>query len=639
MQTVRLPAPIGGLNTVDAGMAFPASDAVRLWNVIPSEYGLKCRSGYREVAIIEPPDNTGGALPPEALLQAQRYVDSSNEVRTILPFHGSKAQGASDRLFAVSSKGIWDVTAGGTVTAEAVRFDSWGDRAGFGVWHVCSAPGGRYLLYCDEENGLYIYSENSETFQSAEDSVEAAWTASTIYEVGDTVYNGDNIYECVSGGTSDDEGGPTGNGQPIVDGTAVWAFVEEKPTPLAGWGYFGASLADQQLGLSFSVKNVVAVTVWKSRIWLVERDSTRAWYLAPNAVFGEVTSYDFGGKFRAGGDLRNLYSWSYDGGGGLDTSLVAVSGGGDVAIYQGTDPQSATTFGLKGVWSVGSVPAGRRIATEYGGDLMLLSQTGIVSASRLVVGGEETDNSIYSTRKIANLFGPMATAGRSRMGWATAIHPTDNALLVLAPTGTPPESPVYPTLTMTGASDCLAMSLATKGWSRLRGLPIISADSWEGSLYFGTPDSRVCINAGHLDCVALDDSTISAPFVPNMPIECAVLTGFNNLGTTDTKKVLMLRPAMSGASHVKSLDARAAFDWDALETYQLGGTGMTGTRAEWNAASWDVDSFDGGDSGRETPILSATGCGRDVAVWVKWLSTDATALIGVDIHFEKGGPL
>ena len=105
------------------------------------------------------------------------------------------------------------------------------------------------------------------------------------------------------------------------------------------------------------------VMVWKNRVWFVEKNSANAWYLDVTTLYGEVTKFNFGSQFRQGGSLRTIYNWSLDGGLGLDDLLVAVSGAGDVVVYQGTNPDEADSFSLQGSWFIGGVPLGNRFGT------------------------------------------------------------------------------------------------------------------------------------------------------------------------------------------------------------------------------------------------------------------------------------
>src|SRR5688572_4894562 len=90
IQEASLPAPMGGLNSVDAAIAMPATDAIRMWNMLPSELGLRVRMGDRE------------------WLTGVTGL-SDNKVRTTIGYSGSTP--SADRLFVTSSTGIWGATA------------------------------------------------------------------------------------------------------------------------------------------------------------------------------------------------------------------------------------------------------------------------------------------------------------------------------------------------------------------------------------------------------------------------------------------------------------------------------------------------------------------------------------------------
>jgi hypothetical protein len=366
-----------------------------------------------------------------------------------------------------------------------------------------------------------------------------------------------------------------------------------------------------------SETNLVHVTAHKNRLWMVERDSTRAWYLSAGAISGAATSFDFATKFKAGGHLVGLWSWTYDGGSGLDDSLVAISSGGDVVIYQGTDPAAASTWALKGVWSLGAVPTGRRIATENGGELLMASLTGALPASKLVIGGAAY-SSQYATAKIGNLFSSLASTRSTLLGWSLIQHPGDNALLVTVPTVSGDET------------EQLAMSFATQGWSRYRDLPIFSAAPWQNDLYFGTADGRVCRAVDYNDAVLLSDGS-------STPVSWSFMSGYTHLGTAAYKQLRNARPILLAQQSNPVLEATAKYDWDLIEASPPSGSG-SGSGAVWDSAVWDTALW-GGDYTPATPFLGLTGGGRDVAIALRGKSVGLTTLVGVDVFFEVGGLL
>ena len=82
-----------------------------------------------------------------------------------------------------------------------------------------------------------------------------------------------------------------------------------------------------------------------------------------------------------GGELVGLYNFTMDGGDGVDDYLVALSRAGDVVIYRGDDPSLIDLWNIVGTFYVGELPAERRVANEYGGDLYIISVFGMISAA------------------------------------------------------------------------------------------------------------------------------------------------------------------------------------------------------------------------------------------------------------------
>ena len=328
------PACTGGINALDPLIRMSDMDCVYTDNLMPSEYGLRLRKGYSEWA-----NGITGA------------------VRTIIPFEGQAASAGSDRLFAVSENGIWDVTLfNDTSPAQLVTFFTTGPEAGYGVFtEFTNDASERYLMYADAQNGLHRYQENG------------VWDVSPI--------------------TSEDG--------------------------------------------SFDVANVAFVMGWKNRLWFIEQDSGDAWYLPPDAIQGTVTKFTFGSKFTHGGELMGLWNWTVDGGDGVDDFLVAVSRGGDVLVYHGTDP-ILPDFGLRGSYFIGEVPESRRLGVSHGGELYLLSTYGITSIRDLLQGHEPAHAGSPSA-KISRALRAEVQEGKDEFNWSLHNHPDDGFLQIVTP--------------------------------------------------------------------------------------------------------------------------------------------------------------------------------------------------------------
>lgn len=520
LERLHVPAPIGGINTVSPGVSLPEGDSILSYNLIGAEYGLRSRLGWRE------------------------YVTGlDGPVRSLMPFRGS-SDGAT-RLFAATETGVWDCSASTTAPVRLVTFSEGGPNAGFGSSTVfVNAAGLHFLVYTDEQNGLFVYSE-----------ADSTWT----------------------------QGGLTG-------------------APVTG--------VDPKL--------LASVIPWKARLWFVQRDSTKAWYLDVGAVTGPATGFNFGSQFRRGGDLRTLASWTHEGGISPDDYLVAVSGGGDVVVYKGTDPSQPSTFGIVGAWWTGTVPAGRRITTDVGGELLVMSSTGVQSMNKLTSGGAVYSTQ-YETAKIANLWNQLQSATAGLRGWAMRIHPADASLLATVPVAVNQDAQV------------LAMSLTTRGWHQYRDLPVgLCAEPWNGTLYFGTNDGKICVNDGYVDGVLLGNPNAYAP------IEWSLLTGFSNGGDPRVKRVQNIRATLMSQAGNIPFEAQARYAWDMNEIANA--PAGTPTGSAWDLASWDADdAIWGGAYQPQAGIFGATGIGAEVAIAMRGQATSRMTLTGINVEFDVAG--
>lgn len=522
-----IPAPIGGLNTVAPGVMMPELDCPLLWNMVSAENGLRSRLGSREWVT----GLTGAA---------------DNLVRTMLTFKGSATNGTSDRAFAVTSSGIWDVTTSTATPTIALAFGITSGNAGYGVAHAVVTSAGHFLLYCDEANGYHVYTESTDT-----------WAAVTM-----------------------------GGGATQVSG------------------------ADPA--------NFRFVAVHKNRIIFAKADSQTAYYLGTgSAIFGAATAFPLNLQFKNGGHLVGMWNWTYDGGSGMDDLLVFASAGADIAIYEGTDLTSANTIAIKGVWNVGGLPTfGRQVASPYGGDLLFITKAGLLPLSRLVSGANLQDAETYTTYKVSNLFNQLMLAKASLPGWSIRLNPEDNTLLVTVPTFAEQ------------ATQQLALSVASKSWSRYDGLPIYSSVMHDGKLYYGTVDGKVGIHDGEIDGVLLSDPQAYTP------IQWRCITAFRTFGAGRQTQLVSIRPK------ILAEDSDPDFEVAARYNYNLTELASVATDAP-GAGSWDVGEWDEaiwGDAYNPIqPVLGASGMGIDTAIAIRGAATSRTILVGFDILYRQGG--
>jgi hypothetical protein len=365
-------------------------------------------------------------------------------------------------------------------------------------------------------------------------------------------------------------------------------------------------------------RSLVFGTVHKHRVWAVQRDTGDAWYLATDAITGTATRFPFGPQFRHGGYLVGLWSWTRDGGAGLDDLLVALSSSGDVVIYQGTDPASASTWEIHGVYYIGTIPAGRRMVREVGGELLILSSLGVIPISNLLRGAVLSDLDSYASRKIAPKLGRLLSE-RTGTGWSMVVHPEDRTLVVLTPEVSGLDREQW------------AMTLGARGWTQRVGVPMACAESWRGKLYFGTSDGRVCINDGDVDGTTLAG-------VAGTAIDSWILSAYADLGAASWKTLAMARPHFITDGTAPQWSVYGRTDFDQTEPGSVSYVPQTGTVLIWGSGIWGSSVW-GSGSGTAGEWRGISGMGSSVAYALRLNTVARTTLTSVDVMFRPGGAL
>jgi hypothetical protein len=594
VRSYSLAAPVGGLNSVTGLAATPPTDCVVLENVVPGAQGLQTRLGHREWA----KGMTGPA-------------------RTLISFAG--AVPADSRLFVATTQGIYDVTAGGAVGAIKITFPDHTGDAGWGSFHAVVNDNGHFLVYCDEVNGYYLYTPNTGVWVKVVQAASTPWTTGASYTINVSYVSHLGVtYLCKTTGLAGATA-PTGTGTGISDGVCTWDYAPS----VSG----------------FDPATGVFATVWKHRLFIVKRGTAEAYYFDLNAMLGTATRLTFAGKFKSGGHLRGLWSWTKDGAAGSDDNLVAVSSEGDVGIYSGLDPSIPGAFNLAGVWNVGAIPAGRRICTDVGGDLLIASCMGLMPLSKLTVGNLSQDSRQYATVKIGNLFAYYAQQGRAYLGWGVKLHPADGTLLINVPTEAG------------GGALQFAMNLVTGGWAKYTydlvnfdtqaAYVITTCEAFQGVMYFGTSDGRVLENAG-----GSDGATILHPEAA-ANISFFLIGAFQKLGTARMKRIHFIRASVTAQGQAPTYQCRPMFKYDlapfsgGVQVSTLPGDKFTtdGAAEPPAHAVFDVATFFASDFFSEQRSSGASGMGAEIAIAMSGRASVVTVIIGWDVMFDVGGLL
>lgn len=284
----------------------------------------------------------------------------------------------------------------------------------------------------------------------------------------------------------------------LWDGTA-WTSVDGASTP-AITGVTTTLLAHAQL--------------FKNRLFFVEKNSMRVWYLPVNSIGGAASQLDLGSVFRLGGFIQAAYTWTIDAGSGSDDHLVVLSSNGEVAVYSGADPSSATDWRLIGVFTLGR-PLGRRCAVKFGGDLAINCMEGVFPLGKGLLSAS-VDRRVALTDKIQNSVSMAANSFANNYGWQLSQYPDNNMLILNVPAGN-------------GVNYQYAQNTITGAWTKFSGW---NASVWLNAatgLYYGDSNSVKKAWTGNLD--------------GTNPIQADILPAFSYFGNKARNKYFtMVRP-------------------------------------------------------------------------------------------------
>ncbi len=436
------------------------------------------------------------------------------------------------------------------------------------------------------------------------------------------------IYEITAGGAVGAEVvSSTNNGrwEFVNFGTPGGQFlraVNGSDTPLVYDGStWGTSPSITGSGLNDG--HLIAVFANKQRLFFIERESARFWYLAPNAIGGGADVFDLASIFTKGGHLVAGASWSIDGGAGSDDLAVFISSQGQVAIYRGIDPGSAEDWALVGVFDL-APPVSRRCFVKLGGDLGVITQAGFLPLQASLVSAAATEARTAISANINSAFQSSAAAYKDNFGWQCMPYDASSLLVINIP------------IVEDGQSEQYVMNSVTGAWCRWTGM---SAGCWGifgGLLYFGGNGTVYLADTGYRDNGAA--------------ITGDLLTAFSNFRAPGrVKHFLMCRPYFREAVNVApQVDILTDFD-DSVPTSTPTDIDSQWPTAQWGSALWGTAKW-----GKSQKIrigwAGSKGIGIFGAVRLRMVTSDNSSnigptststlqVLGFDVLHETGGIL
>ena len=615
-KTASVPAPIGGWNARDSLANMSPTDAVQLVNWYPTPTDVTMRKGYSVSSILTTSSgvttissitrvetlatlttatahnlSTGvyvsitGTTPAEYSGVFKITVISATAFTYIMPsvpsgnatVVGSYLNQATTRintlmnytlnanykLFAAAGTDIWESAAN-----PAVKVFS--NIASDKLQSVnMTNTAGHFLVACNGVDPVMIYDGTAwfyvATTSTAQtiSSITRGGTGNLTATVTTAAPHGlvDNNRVTISGATEANY-----NGTYVIDVTGANTFNYTMATaPTANATVVGTYTTIGITGVNSNT--FINVNLFKNRLYFTQKDSLTCWYLDVDAIGGPASPLYFGGIARNAGYLQAMGTWTLDAGQGADDYAVFVTSMGETIVYNGTDPDNADTWQLKGVWQLGQTFS-RRCFFKWSGDLLLLTQDGLVPLAS-ALQSSRLDPRVNLTDKIYYAVSQAATLYFDQFGWQINYFASENMLILSIP--------------IPNGMEQYVMHTITKSWGRFTG---IQGYCWEVSgdaeMHFGG-DGFVGI---FYDSLADDQENITATAQQ-------AYSYFDSPG--QLKRFTLVRPILQSTGGVPTVLCGISVDFDTQS--QLGAVQFNPTTQEegiWDTARWDNNIWSGG---------------------------------------------
>lgn len=314
----------------------------------------------------------------------------------------------------------------------------------------------------------------------------------------------------------------------------------------------------------FDTTKAISINAWGQRVWLVEKNSFRVWYLPLQSIGGTATVIDLSSLFRLGGSLAGMLTWTLPSTQSTQQFAVFISTEGEVAIYEGYDPASADTWALAGMARIGR-PIGGRFWTRFGTEVVLITVDGFVPLSKMLMVDRSNNRDALSNK--IDSAARLAIAGNpSTFGWCAMLYPTGNKLFINVPTAENQTSYQFVMNTITGA------------WCRYKGWNANVFETVQDSLYFGGNDGTIYQAESGTDD---NGATITGTMVP----------AFNYFGErVRQKRFSQIRPTIIGTNGVNVL-IDIVTDLNVPAAVRAPPTSVEAGLPRWDVSAWDISPW------------------------------------------------
>jgi len=355
-----------------------------------------------------------------------------------------------------------------------------------------------------------------------------------------------------------------------------------------------------------AITGVTATTLmdpilYAQRQFFIQKNSLKVWYLPVDSIAGAAAEVDIAPFATKGGYIVSHGTWTIDAGNGVNDHYVIMTNRGQVIVYQGTDPSSASAWSMVGVWDIGA-PIGRRALYKYAGDMLVICQDGVVPMSS-ALQSSRVNPKVAITDKIQYAISESISNYAANFGWQLMYVPTINQLWLNVPVQEGNNQEQYVMNTITG-SWCNYTGWNANCMELFNDEPYFGGNGFVAHAYFGNSDNGSNINGFGLQA----------------------FNNFNSAGKL--KRFTMSRPIFrSNGSPAVAAAINVDFNTDAPVASL---TFTPSSYAKWDAGVWDASLWGGALSVFQqwqgvngvgyygAPVVQTAANGIEV----RWVSTD-----------------
>lgn len=353
------------------------------------------------------------------------------------------------------------------------------------------------------------------------------------------------------------------------------------------------------------------ITVFKNRIWLIKTGTLKAWYLPINAIGGAAVGLDMSSLCADGGYLMAAMTWTIDAGYGVDDMLAFITSMGEVLLWRLTDPTTPTGISLVGVFAMGS-PVGRRCWVKYAGDLLLITQDGVVPMSG-ALQSSRLNPRVSITDEIQFAMSTAISSFSANFGWQLLPFPKENQLYLNVPVAEGSLQQQYVQNNITKAW-CNFTGWEANCWELFQDIPFFGGNGFVGRAWYTNTDNGASI--------------------PGLALQA-----FKAYGGATQKQCKMIRyHFLSDGTPISYGNVNVDYDI-ADHSAQLSSGISGGAYGTWDTGVWDLSLW-GSDLVPSADWQGATEIGYTFAPFLK-TATNGIRLqwMATDLMFEAGGVL